>query len=317
MAPELAQLPSRRLDALAEQAQRLGAAGLVRGIEVLGTALTEMRHAPDPRVLLDVATVQLTSESVAADLPALMVRLDRLERQLADGSAPVTPPPAPIPVDPSTGRAALGGRVPRSPATSTSASSPDAGASVTDASVLASPSDAPSPELVVDSSAAATITADDWENTLRPSLRGMPRAIYAPATFIGCADGVLTLSVPNAVHRAKCEEHRAAVEQMLSSHAGTAFTVALVEGGGGGGAGDSGGRGVTDRGAPGPSSSAPRDAVEPPAGPVDDSVEVSEFPDDDDVDLDALVDAPPESVKTPIDRLAEAFPGSELIEEAG
>ena len=42
-----------------------------------------------------------------------------------------------------------------------------------------------------------------------------------------------------------------------------------------------------------------------------------ELPHDDDVDLDGLVDAPPESVKSPIDRLAEAFPGSELIEEAG
>ena len=41
------------------------------------------------------------------------------------------------------------------------------------------------------------------------------------------------------------------------------------------------------------------------------------LPDDDDVDLDGLVDAPPESVKSPIDRLAEACPGSELIDEAG
>ena len=41
------------------------------------------------------------------------------------------------------------------------------------------------------------------------------------------------------------------------------------------------------------------------------------FPDDDDIDLDDLVEAPPESVKTPIDRLAEAFPGSELIVETG
>jgi DNA polymerase-3 subunit gamma/tau len=40
------------------------------------------------------------------------------------------------------------------------------------------------------------------------------------------------------------------------------------------------------------------------------------FPDDDDVDLDDLIDAPPESVKSPIDRLAEAFPGSELVEDA-
>jgi DNA polymerase III subunit gamma/tau len=42
----------------------------------------------------------------------------------------------------------------------------------------------------------------------------------------------------------------------------------------------------------------------------------AEYPDDDDVDLDDLVDAPPESVKSPIERLAEAFPGSELIEDA-
>ena len=75
MAPELVQLPSHRLDGLAEQAQRLGAAGLVRGIELLGTGLTEMRHAPDPRVLLDVATVQLTADSVSNDTSALVGRV--------------------------------------------------------------------------------------------------------------------------------------------------------------------------------------------------------------------------------------------------
>ena len=327
MAPELVQLPSHRLDALAEQAQRLGAAGLVRGIEVLGVGLTEMRHAPDPRVLLDVATVQLTSESVAADIPALMVRLDRLERQLAEGG---TPPQAQLPVDPSTGRAALGGRVRRSsssPEPSPERPAPAADAPVADAS---SPPDGdpPQPATAPDagSAAAAMITADDWENTLRPSLRGMPRAIYAPATFVGCADGVLTLAVPNAVHLAKCEEHRAAVEQMLSTHAGVAFTIALVDGGGGGSGGGSGGgaRGAATAPSPAEPSVEPSDA---PLEPVDGSDEgrvqasaaggVGELADDDDVDLDDLVDAPPESVKTPIDRLAEAFPGSELIEEAG
>jgi DNA polymerase-3 subunit gamma/tau len=39
------------------------------------------------------------------------------------------------------------------------------------------------------------------------------------------------------------------------------------------------------------------------------------LPDDDEVDLDDLVDAPPEAVKTPIDRLAEAFPGSEMVDD--
>jgi DNA polymerase-3 subunit gamma/tau len=53
--------------------------------------------------------------------------------------------------------------------------------------------------------------------------------------------------------------------------------------------------------------------------PLDDDVvteaEIYVLPEDHDVDVTELVDAPPETVKTPIDRLAEAFPGSELVEE--
>ena len=65
MAPDLVQLPSLNVSTLSDQAQRLGAAGLVQGIEQLGEALTEMRNAPDPRVLLDVAIVKLTSDAAA------------------------------------------------------------------------------------------------------------------------------------------------------------------------------------------------------------------------------------------------------------
>jgi DNA polymerase III subunit gamma/tau len=118
MAPELVQVPSSRVDALAAQAQRLGAAGLVRGIEQLGTALAEMRHAPDPRVLLDVVAVQLTSDSASSDSGALLQRIERLERQLADGvvvAEAAAAPPAAAPIDPNTGRKALGGRARSTP----------------------------------------------------------------------------------------------------------------------------------------------------------------------------------------------------------
>ena len=43
--------------------------------------------------------------------------------------------------------------------------------------------------------------------------------------------------------------------------------------------------------------------------------EIHVLPEDHEVDITELIDAPPESVKTPIDRLAEAFPGSELVTE--
>ena len=36
---------------------------------------------------------------------------------------------------------------------------------------------------------------------------------------------------------------------------------------------------------------------------------------DEDIDLDDLVDAPPESIHSPLDRLAQAFPGSKLVDD--
>jgi DNA polymerase-3 subunit gamma/tau len=336
MAPELVQLPSHRLDGLAEQAQRLGAAGLVRGIELLGAGLTEMRHAPDPRVLLDVATVQLTADSVSNDTSALVARLDRIERQLADGivAAPA-PAAARPPVDPSTGRAALGGRVRRTTAEpqSTAGSLPtESTESAPTAPSRPEPEPAltktvePVPEPAV-AQPQSSISADAWENTVRPSLKGMPRAIYAPATFVRSGDGVLTLLVPNAVHRGKCEQHRAAVEKVLSEFAATAITIELVDGGGGSGGGGDGDDVAAPKRAPAVgadsgqvadmSSSATPVHSTGPFDDVHDATVAYVLPEDDDVDMDDLIDAPPESVKTPIDRLAEAFPGSELIEEAG
>ncbi len=382
MAPELVQVPSNRLDALAAQAQRLGAAGLVRGIELLGGALAEMRHAPDPRVLLDVATVQLTADNVGADPGALLQRIERLERQVAAGvAAPVDATPT-VPVDPATGRAALGGRA-RSAAAATPVVEADGGPKPataddvttddvttddvstdesSDGPTPAPPSDRPAPTDVAESRATPAaavaptpaagsnvpITAEVWENTIRPALRGMARAVYAPAGFVGSTDSTLTLSVPNAVHRGKCEQQRSVVETALANHAGGPVAVELLDGGGDGpgsggdGASDAGsGRDAASRVAPESASPVPRDpdpagdtssprqrgfaaaaaasaAGEANGGSDDDLAGPSaELPDDDEVDIDDLIDAPPESVKSPIDRLAEAFPGSELIEEAG
>jgi len=357
MAPELVQVPSNRLDALASQAQRLGAAGLVRGIELLGAGLAEMRHAPDPRVLLDVATVQLTADSVSGDTAALLQRIERLERQVATGAAAPAVEQEPVPRDPATGRAALGGRAragAEAPSTPTAEPTPvaepapaQAGEPAVEPDSAPVPADVPAPAASPVAAAIATmITADVWENTIRPALRGMARAVYAPAEFVRSSESTLTLSVPNAVHRAKCEEQRSIVESALAAFTGVPVAVEFADdsdGGSGSGAG-SPSRPAADTAAAAPSTSGPdqtsrvRDEVTDPvrssarerglaaaAAGIDadesltteSSASSAELPDDDDVDLDDLVDAPPESVKSPIDRLAEAFPGSELIEEAG
>jgi DNA polymerase-3 subunit gamma/tau len=342
MAPELVQLPSQRIDALADQARRLGPPGLVRGIEHLGVALTEMRHAPDPRVLLDVATVQLTSDSVAPDLGALLLRLDRVEKQLAEGVPSVGGPAtassaesAPAKADAPTGRAALGGRARPSPEdqprealepqtpTQSDVTQTEPGEIEPESSKPESLSAAPAGH--------EAISIETWENTVRPSLRGMARAVYAPAVFVGSTESLLTLSVPNAVHRGKCEQHRSVVEKALSELTGSDVSVELIDGDGGsrGGSSPGGDGGVAAQpniegpNAAGSAVTSARSA----AGESRESANVGQtqvappsaqdLQHEGEIDLDELVDAPPESVKTPINRLAEAFPGSELIEEHG
>ena len=116
MAPELVMLPSDRLDALSLQAQQVGAAGLVRAIEKLGTTLVDMRSAPDPRVLVEVVLVQLTHHEASGDIEALVARMERLEQKVKSFGDAGPTKPAPGPTDPSTGRAVLGGAA-RRPAT--------------------------------------------------------------------------------------------------------------------------------------------------------------------------------------------------------
>jgi DNA polymerase III subunit gamma/tau len=324
MAPELVPVSGQHIDTLTDQAGRLGAAGLVRGIETLGAALSDMRHAPDARVLLDVAAVQLTSDSVAPDLGALLARLHRLEEQVAAGVTVAAPgvQTAPAAVgDPVTGRAALGGRARTAPATTPAATQAGAPA-VEPAVVEPGPASASGPSAAsvtgpvtasVTGPPAGGLTSDVWEQTVRPALRGMTRAVYAPATLVRAADGAVTFSLPNVAHREKCEQHREAVEAAIRTATGAAVVVQLlVEGESSAAPAPSvptvGAAPSTAGPTAAPDSSRP-DPVTPAAAPIDDP------PDDDDVDLDDLVDAPPESVKSPIDRLAEAFPGSELIDE--
>lgn len=89
LAPDAVHLPERAARRAAEQGRRLGPAAAVRAMEVLGETLVELRHAPDPRILLDVALVRLTNDAADTSPAALAERIERLERQLAAGGAPV------------------------------------------------------------------------------------------------------------------------------------------------------------------------------------------------------------------------------------
>jgi DNA polymerase III subunit gamma/tau len=72
----------------------VGPARLTRALELLGTALVDMRQAPDPRIDLEVALLRLTRAELDTDLAALVARVEQLESgaplqvTAAEGSSP-------------------------------------------------------------------------------------------------------------------------------------------------------------------------------------------------------------------------------------
>ena len=278
MAPELVMLPSDQVDTIAVRAGELGPAVLVRAIETLGTTMVEMRLSPDPRILAEVALVQLTNDEAGTDVDALLARIERLEntvKQLREEGA-VGLASVRNPKDPTTGRAILGGAARGNP--------PAARTANADA-----PATAPSP---VTAQPTAPLTVPEaWEQTVKGQVKPIIRALYSAGTFIGNNGEAWQFSVPNEAHGAKCQEHRAAVEAALAKVIGQPVKVEIVVGG----------RAHDDEPAPVARITPPQPAHDPAA---------------EEIDLSELTDAPPDSVRTPIDRLAEAFPGSEFVTEA-
>ena len=194
MAPDLVQLPEQRKTQIAEQARRMGASTVVRAIEVLGEILIEMRHAPDARLLIEVALVKLTSVNNANDNSSLIARIERLEAGITrDASAPIV---RPAPMNAATGKVQLGGK-----------------ATV----AVAAPSSGPlSDDQLV----------SQWADVVS-GFKALARAVFSAVSAVSCDDGVLTVSAPNDAHQRKAQEHVAAVEAQLSSITGRKITIAF------------------------------------------------------------------------------------------
>jgi DNA polymerase-3 subunit gamma/tau len=95
----LLDVPEDSLERMRAQASRLGAAELSRAADVVNSGLTEMRGATAPRLLLELICARVLLPGAASDASAALARLDRLERRLDIGGAPVTPAPvAPAPI---------------------------------------------------------------------------------------------------------------------------------------------------------------------------------------------------------------------------
>jgi DNA polymerase-3 subunit gamma/tau len=308
VARSLVGLPDEELDAVEAEAHRLGRAATVRAMEVLGQTLVDMREAPDPRVLLEVALVRLCRPELDASPAALLERIERLERgvtaKASAGAPPAAaaappgvpvvdrPPPAPPPPPPPAGpagpagaRLALGGvrsaarPAPTTPAPTRPPAAPPPAAAAPPGPAPAAAGDVPLP------------TRDEltlaWGDSVLIGLSPRAKSRFRVGRFVESGDGRATFALPNSIHRDRCEEVRVDVEQALAAHFGRPVPLRLV----------------TEDQPPASASASPAGA---PAGPP---------PDDEAIDLDDLQDAPAAEVRSPVDQLLSEFEGATVVEE--
>ena len=309
MAPELVQARADRIDELATTAREMGAADVVRTMERLGTALVEMRFAPDPRIMLEVALVQLTHDATGDDTSALASRLDRLEKAVAAGAtAAAAPAPAPAPRDPATGRAVVGGRARRGDASgSIPRPNAEAAAPADAPAPAAAPEPAPAadtPAPAADAPAAAPTAAapagpidahrfaEIWDDAVKPALRPIVRALYSPCDVASIStDGgaaTLVMSAPTPAHAEKCTQHIEAVTAAVSAALGMPAAVS-----------------ITGAAAPPASSASGGSTVGAAAAATAIEEEV--------IDPDELTNAPSVPAASPEDAVADIFPNTRIV----
>ena len=250
MSPELVQLPAARLAELTTYARDMGIQRIVRVMEVLGTTMVEMRHAPDARLLLEVAVVQLASPVFDDSNENLLARISQLEeavKTLRENGVAAALPQAPI--NPSTGRAKIGGHAagdastgtqrpttpePQSVApTQTDASAPLAPTTTNDetprAGVTASSPEATSVASdTTQAQAGAVDPAQVWPQ-ITEAMRGLAKAMFKPAVIESVDGKKVVLRLPNNTPMKRAQEQLPTVVAAMKQVCGMTYAVTLVQ----------------------------------------------------------------------------------------
>lgn len=282
MAPELVQAQEHRAAELADQARRLGTARIVKVMETLGQALLDMRGAPDQRVVLEVALVRLVHRQLDTGLDALLARVERLERELAERP----PTLAPAPVNPSTGRAVLGGRVSRDastptprPAAPSQAPVPESSQSVPESAPPTS-SAAPAPK----AGASLDTLVARWADDVLATLVGMRRAVAQMVKPV-VRDGAVVLMVDNEHAAKRVNDYLDDLSVAVRAAAGSSCSVVVEV----------------------------RPDAPAEAGPKRKKAAV--VPDDDEIDIEEAKKLPTSTAKSTEEELLEAFPAAKFVKK--
>ena len=314
IAPELCEVPEADREPLLALQSELGNARLVRAMEEIGRALVDMRNAPDPRSVLEVAVLRLSHPELDSSPEALLERVERLERSGPPAGAPRTsapeqvaapaaaapaPParPAPAPAAapaappqaaraPEPGPSAEPAAAPGGPKKTIGALRRERGSAAPAASA---PTPAPSEPAPAPVPPAGNVALPDsleelvqiWQDEVVEQLSAKPRTLYRDARIAAFAPGKVDFMAPNEAHRRTAETCRDEVEAALANRFGQAFTVTITY----------------------------VPVAEAPPAPAADEAEV-EF---DLEDSEPVSDAQAGSIAT--DRIFEAFPGATTVED--
>jgi DNA polymerase-3 subunit gamma/tau len=280
MAPELVQLPEDRAAEVAAQAGRLGTPRIVKVIETLGLAINDMRNAPDSRVVLEVALVRLVHRELQMGIESLLARVERLEKELEN-----RPQIAPAPVNPSTGRAVLGGRVaqdPSAPAARPASPAPSAPAPASAPTATPTPEPAPVQAAATTSAMSIALVVEKWNDGVISELKGMRRAVAQMAKPVE-RDGQLILMVDNEPSAKRVNEYLSDLSAVIFKVAGGKCPIVVET------------------------------RSEEPRAPKAKVVE--EAPEEEFVDIEEIKQLPTVSNKATETNLADLFPGSEILAE--
>ena len=241
MSPELVQLPADRISELHRYAQDMGVQRIVRIMETLGSTMVEMRHAPDARLLLEVAVVQLASPVFDDSAENLLARISQLEdavKTLRENGVAAALPQAPI--NPATGRAKIGGHagntapvpVPVADETPVIQPAPAAAPAAVTAEIplpaAAEIPAQPAPPVEAPTEVSNADPAQMWPQ-ITDAMRGLAKAMFKPAVIQSVEGKIIILRLPNNTPMKRAQEQLPTVVAAIKQICGGTFVVTLVQ----------------------------------------------------------------------------------------
>ena len=248
-------------------ADQISPARLTRALEVLGTALVDMRQAPDPRVDLEVALARLTRRDLDTDVSSLLERIERLERHGPRQASASDTGTDPAPPDSSPARQARGptsgheraraavaqiqaqetANREQPPVTSTGQDSesdaaptsgrvprPTLGAVRAGRAPAASSSSPDAAQAVTSTDEVdASLPGRDemvmaWGDDILGNLPNRVRVRFQAGRFIANDARCVVFALPDQIHLNRCEDVRDAVDDALREHFGRPVPLRLT-----------------------------------------------------------------------------------------